>query len=286
VVLGVFPNLKKEKVMAVLEELLLFCREEGIGTVLPDEIAAEKGCPGFSPERPDSMKKITAGISLGGDGTLLHMVRYTAPFDIPVCGVNAGRKGFLSEIEPVNMKAGLKKIAQGDYTVEERSMLRARVMRAGRVKAEGSALNDVVIGKGAHTKLSRLSVDINNSRKPSYYSADGLVFATATGSTAYSLSAGGPVVHPSLPVIIITPICPHGLFKRPLVIPADSEITVRPAPPFSEAHVAGDGVVLSDLAPEETVKIQTSDLKSKFIKFDRTSYYDTWQERLRKGEDV
>jgi NAD+ kinase len=165
-------------------------------------------------------------------------------------------------------------------------MLRATVWRDGQLLADAAALNDIVIGKGVQTKLIRLSVNINGSLKDSYYSADGIVFATATGSTAYSLSAGGPIVHPSLPVIIITPVSPHALSTRPLVVPASSEIIVKPASPYNEITLANDGATLTAILPGDVVKVENSRYKSKFIRFDRVSYYDTWQERLQKGETI
>ena len=284
--LGIFPNFEKEKVSAVIDELLTLCKEEDIEAFLPKEIAMQKNCRSFDFEDADSMKYLDVAVSLGGDGTFLHMAQYVAGIGIPVCGINMGRKGFLTEIEVPNMKEVLGKIKTGQYEVEKRSMLQSALWRDGKKMHEATALNDVVLVKGSQMRLIRLSVNINSSKCDSYYSVDGLVFATATGSTAYSLSAGGPIVHPSLPVTIITPICPHALSTRPLIVPADSEIIIKPLKPYGEMILANDGITLAEIHPEDIIKIKISEQKSKFIKFDNATYYDTWQQRLQKGETI
>lgn len=275
--LGIFPNGEKQKAMSVLEKLLAFCKERDIQTVLFDD-----GKDALNTNISD----IDAAISIGGDGTFLHMAQSVAGYGIPVCGINVGRKGFLTEIEILNIRSAVTKIAAGKYTIEERTMLEASVWRGERMLVSGTALNDSVISKDGHNNLVRLSLNINSSKKDSYYSADGIVFATATGSTAYSLSAGGPIVDPTLPVVIITPICPHSLYTRPLIIPDTGEIVIRPCTPYNKMIISNDGKALSEICPGDIVKIKTSTLKSKFIKFGKASYYDTWQQRLQKGETI
>ncbi len=285
VTFGVFPNMEKEKVRDILDELLAFCKEQGIVTMLPVELAHSKGCPGFDINYPESMQQIDIGISLGGDGTFLRMTKYTAQLGIPVCGINVGRKGFLTEIEIPQMKKELKKIYNMHYDIEERCMLHFTIMRNRSLVTQGSALNDVVLSKGNQARLVRLSLSIDGSKRDSSYSADGLVFATATGSTAYSLSAGGPIVHPLLNVTVITPVCPHALHTRPLVVPGKDEITLKAQPPYSEIQLAADGVIAAQILPGDVVRIKHSQLKSKFIKLADSCYYDTWQQRLQKGEE-
>lgn len=281
---GIFPNLEKNKVLSVLDDVIDFCKNAGVGVFLPEEIAKSKNCLAFSPNDLSSMKQMDVGISLGGDGTFLHMTQHTALLDIPVCGINIGRKGFLTEIEVPNLKKALLQICQKEYNIEKRHMLKSTVFKEGKVIAEANSLNDIVISRGVQNKLIRLAVTIDNSKDGSYYSADGLIFSTATGSTAYSLSAGGPIVYPTLPVAVITPVCPHALSTRPLVIPMESEIVVKVLPPYSEILLSNDGIILASISCDDVIKIKSSDLVSKFIKFENYSYYDTWQQRLQKGE--
>ncbi len=284
---GVFPNMEKEKVREVLDDLLFFCRERDIKVMLPATLAfSHEDCPRFDIDTPESMKEISVGISLGGDGTFLRMAKYTSALGIPVCGINVGRKGFLTEIEIPQMQKELLKIYNMQYDIEERCMLHSTVMRNGCLASEAQALNDVVLSKGNQARLVRLSVSIDNGRRDSYYSADGLVFSTATGSTAYSLSAGGPIVHPSLSVTVITPVCPHALHTRPLVVPGRDEITIQVQPPYSEIQLAADGVIVAHILPGDVVRVTHSELKCRFIKLADSSYYDTWQQRLQKGEEI
>ena len=276
--LGIFPNREKQKAMSILENLLDFCKENDVQTLVFNDTKDVKNT--------DDIKSIDVAISIGGDGTFLHMAQSVAGYGIPVCGINVGRKGFLTEIEIPNMKNAVSKIVSGKYAIEERTMLESSVWRGERCMVSGTALNDSVISKANNNNLVRLSVNINSSKQESYYSADGIVFATATGSTAYSLSAGGPIVDPSLPVMIITPICPHSLYTRPLIIPDTGEIVIKPCAPYNEMIISNDGKVLSEICPDDMVKIKTSTMKSKFIKLDKASYYDTWQQRLQKGETI
>jgi NAD+ kinase len=183
------------------------------------------------------------------------------------------------------MLDGLRAIAEGRYEIEERHMLCSAIWREGVEVAKGFALNDAVVGKNGGTRLISLSLKINNSEKDSRYWADGLIFSTATGSTAYSLSAGGPIVHPSLPVTIITPVCPHALDSRPLVIPGASVIEVRSRPQGGEITLANDGVPLGAVLQGDVVRISGHARKARFIKLPgKPSYYDSWQERLRRGD--
>lgn len=281
---GIFPNLEKKKVLAVLDELIDFCHKSGIEVFLPEEIASDKRCSAFSENNLSSMTKMDVGISLGGDGTFLHMTQYTALLDIPVCGINVGRKGFLTEIEIPFLQKALRQIVDDNYKIEQRHMLQSTVYRKDQVIAQANALNDIVVSKGIQNKLIRLSVNIDNSVDGSFYSVDGLIFATATGSTAYSLSAGGPIVYPTLPVTVITPACPHALSTRPLVAPMESEIVIKVLRPYSEVFLSNDGINLTAILPSDVIKIKRSDLVSKFIKFANYSYYDTWQQKLQKGE--
>ncbi len=283
--LGLFPNFNKKPALAAVDDILQFCQDREVSVMLPDKIASGYGVQGFDFNDIESMQGMDVGISLGGDGTFLHMAKYASLLNVPVCGINLGRKGFLTEIELFNMYRDLEKICHSEYTIEKRVMISCQLWRQGKLILQESALNDIALTTASQTRLVRLSLNINDSSLDSHYSADGIIFATSTGSTAYSLSAGGPIVHPLLSVIIITPICSHSLSTRPLVVPFDSKIKVKPKSPYNKLILASDGVNLLDVLPDDTVIIESSKEKSQFIKLDNSSYYDTWQQRLQKGEN-
>lgn len=282
--LGIFPNMKKENVKNSLPKVLELCDKAGIEAVLPQRLAYATR-PGYDVCDRTSLKQMDMAVSLGGDGTLLQMTRFLAPLKIPVFGVNFGKLGFLAEIELKDLPEALPKLTSGEYVLEERSLLQACVWRDGKVLVDAHALNDMVVAKGHFSKLAHLSLKVNGKRSGNY-AADGLIVATATGSTAYSLSAGGPLVHPSLDVTIITPICAHALYTRPLLIPMDKVIELNAVPPYEELLLSADGEIIAAIAENDTVRIAKSPNKVTFIRLNGRSYYETWQEKLIRNTEM
>ena len=245
--LGVFPNLPKEKVRALLPKLVEFCRAEEIPVVFPREIAESFGVPGYDQEDPGSLAQLSMALTLGGDGTILRAARYVTQLNIPLLGVNMGKLGFLTEVAAPDLYPALLKIKRGEYILEKRNMLQLTVWQGEKMTRKAHALNDMVLESSDRSRLTRMSLKINGEPTANAPS-DGLIIATATGSTAYSLSAGGPVVHPSLKASIITPICPHALHARPLVIPMEHPIEITPRPPYETILISADGMTVSHLA--------------------------------------
>ncbi len=285
-VLGIFPNLEKSSVLNVLRHVVDFCRNNNIEPILPYGIAEEYACKGYSPEDFSSMQCFTAAMSLGGDGTLLRMTRYAASLNIPVFGINFGKLGFLTEVEFPQMEAAILKVRDGDFWVEERSMLQAIVYDKNQHEVLcAHALNDFVLTKGHFSRLARLDVRIAG-QKSVVYPSDGVIVATATGSTAYSLAAGGPIVYPGLDVSILTPICAHSLETRPLIIPMSDQIEISVMPPCDEWYLSADGINIKRITEKEKVVIQKSPLSVQFLHIYPSTYYETWQEKLRRGEET
>ena len=285
-VLGIFPNLEKCSVLNVLRHVVDFCRNNNIEPILPYGIAEEYACKGYSPEDFSSMQCFTAAMSLGGDGTLLRMTRYAASLNIPVFGINFGKLGFLTEVEFPQMEAAILKVRDGDFWVEERSMLQAIVYDKNQHEVLcAHALNDFVLTKGHFSRLARLDVRIAG-QKSVVYPSDGVIVATATGSTAYSLAAGGPIVYPGLDVSILTPICAHSLETRPLIIPMSDQIEISVMPPCDEWYLSADGINIKRITEKEKVVIQKSPLSVQFLHIYPSTYYETWQEKLRRGEET
>ena len=264
--------------------MLDLCDKAEIEAVLPQRLDYQDR-PSYDVCDRASLKQMHMAVSLGGDGTLLQMTRFLAPLKIPVFGVNFGKLGFLAEIELKELPEALSKLTAGEYVLEERSQLQACVWRDGKVLIDAHALNDMVVAKGHFSKLAHLSLKVNGKRSGNY-AADGIIMATATGSTAYSLSAGGPLVHPSLDVTIITPICAHALYTRPLLIPMDRVIELNAIPPYEELLLSADGEIVASIAENDTVRIAKSPDKVTFIRLNGRSYYETWQEKLIRNTEM
>ncbi|WP_293729064.1 NAD(+)/NADH kinase [uncultured Phascolarctobacterium sp.] len=280
--LGIFPNLSKENVRIALPEFITLCRDWGLEPLLPDAAARQYGCEGYDTAKQDTLKTLDAAVSLGGDGTLLQMARYVVPAEVPAFGINFGKLGFLAEIDLQGMGKAISKLVQGNYSIEKRKMLQASVWRGGRVIAASHALNDLVLAKGMFSKLAHLTLFING--KPSgRYAADGLIVSTATGSTAYSLSAGGPLVMPELDVSVITPVCAHSLTARALVIPLSERIELKAVPGSEEMMLACDGVNVSEVDCDTCVRIEKSPYTMKLIRLTSRDYYQTWQQKLMRN---
>ena len=219
-------------------------------------------------------------IVLGGDGTILQVATACAKNSIPVIGINLGRVGFITEIEVDNMKKAVDAILNDEYSIENRMLLKVKIMR-GDKQIESHALNDVVVSKGGRAKLIHTNM-FSDDEMVADYIADGLIIATPTGSTGYSISAGGPVVDPSMQLFVATPICPHMLSARSAVLGADKEITVRLDSDYrgNEAEVCCDGDIVAPINSGDTVKITKSKYEFKMIKIGGYSFYDTLIRKL------
>ena len=226
---------------------------------------------------------VDAMLTLGGDGTLLRAARIDEEHPVPILGINLGRLGFLTCCPAEMMEDALRRFASGDYVVESRMTLDARVRDIeGTERAHWRALNDVVLHKGGFARVVTMRVEANGEAV-ARYSADGVVLATPTGSTAYNLSAGGPVVFPTLETILLTPVSAHTLALRPLVLPPTAEITVRAEDGPEELLVTVDGQVGATFAIGETLVVRRSAHSVPIIRFGGGSFFATMREKLHWG---
>ena len=280
--LGIFPNLSKEKVCIALPEFVELCKDWRLIPVLPESVAEQYECEAYCESDPQSLQRLDFAVSLGGDGTLLQMARYLAPLGVPAFGINFGKLGFLAEIDLRGMYKAISRLSQGNYTIEMRSMLLASVLRDGEVIAQAHALNDHVLAKGMFSKLAHMMLFING-KLSGKYAADGLIIATATGSTAYSLSAGGPLVMPELDVSVITPVCAHSLANRALIIPMTEKIELKPVPGSEEMLLSADGENVIEVPNDTMVHIEKCPYDMKLVRLTSRDYYQTWQQKLMRN---
>lgn len=221
---------------------------------------------------------------LGGDGTLLAASRMAAPHGQPMLSVHLGGFGFLAECEPDGARDGLERVLAGEYRIVERMMLQAVIRGPSGAVQTFLALNDAVVARGALSRLLHLRAEVDGEFVAAY-AADGLIVSTPTGSTAYSLAAGGPLVAPSLDVFLLTPICSHGLSVRPLVLPAASQVQISVENAAnSEAVATFDGQMAVPLAPHEVVIVSASPYRARLIQLGQTSFYRKLREKLGWGE--
>ncbi|MEE1125532.1 MAG: NAD(+)/NADH kinase [Acutalibacteraceae bacterium] len=219
-------------------------------------------------------------ITIGGDGTIIHMARYAAEYNKPLLGINFGRVGFVATMEPDELDK-LSHLLTGDYFCENRMLLKVTVEN-GNTKNELYAINDAVIARGSLSRMMDLSVSVND-KKTCDYRADGLIFSTPTGSTAYSLSAGGPVICPDIECILLTPICPHSLFSRSVIFRSSDRLTVNTATgnnPASEAYLTVDGQHFLPLDDNTSVTIEKYEKSFTLISMDEKNFYTVLNNKL------
>ena len=277
--IAVFPNVEKPEAPMVLERIVRFFEGRDVRLMLSEKDAAffhreDFGVPSID-EEPTDM-----AISIGGDGTLLGICRRVYGRDVPVCGVNIGTFGFLADIEISELEGKLSKILSGGYHLEERMIIAGFVgSGTGKERFLGRALNDIVVTKGGAARMLRLGLTVDGCRVMDY-SADGLIVSTATGSTAYSLSAGGPLINPKVKGLLLTPICPHTFNARPMVMDENDEIKIGVNAFHRDIIVTFDGQESFKLLPGDDVTVRRAEKPAKIVKFSDKNYYQTIRTKL------
>lgn len=217
---------------------------------------------------------------LGGDGTLLSAVRWIGDQDIPILGIKFGQVGFLAEIAEEDLYPAAEEVLKGDFILRRRMRLVVKVIRGQKTRARETVLNDVVINRGALARLAHIETRIDDHYLTTY-SADGLIVATPTGSTAYSLAAGGPVIHPAVPAIILTPICPFTLTNRPLIVPQSANIKIKLAKGSSDIVLTFDGQKGLELNDRDEIHIKKGPHPVHLITLPERQYFDILKNKLK-----
>jgi NAD+ kinase len=236
---------------------------------------------GFPRSEISSLSEII--IVLGGDGTMLSTCRLVADKGVPVLGINIGGLGFITEVQLDKLYETMEKVLSGECPIEERLMLTAQVRRLGELIAEYIVLNEVVINKAALARIIDLETYVNQNYVTTF-KADGLIISTPTGSTAYSLSAGGPILYPTLDNIIITPICPHTLTNRAMVLPGDSIIKVILRSPTERVYLTMDGQVGFSVMQNDVIEVSKAPFKTRLLIPCDRDYFQILRTKLKWGE--
>jgi NAD+ kinase len=280
---GLSLNTEKERVQTIAKEIINWLESRNCRVYLSDKSAKflhmeERG---LGPE--EFAQTIECLIVLGGDGTLLSRSRKVAPYNVPIFGVNLGTLGFLTEVEVGDLEPSLNKLINGQYTIEDRMMLEADVIRNNEKVEVYYGLNDIVITKGALARLINVATYVDNEFVNAF-PADGLIVASPTGSTAYSLSAGGPLVVPNLDLMVITPICPHTLYARPMVIAPNSEVKIVMLNNTGEVSLTIDGQHGYRLQSGDEIIVKKAPFSTKLLKLNDRSFFQVMESKLKEGE--
>ncbi len=280
---GVVGKKRIDLVVRTAEQLVEWLRARKVECLVEEDLAVCSGllvgCP-----REELPLKVDLLVVLGGDGTLLSAARLLAGSQVPLLGVNAGGLGFLTEVALEEMFQVLERVLEGQTTITQRSLLEAEVWREGKKVACQRVLNDVVVNKGVLARIIDLETYIDENYLTTF-KADGLIISSPAGSTAYNLSAGGPIVHPALGCIILTPICPHTLTNRPIILPEDRTIRVFLGSVHgAEVYLTFDGQVGYRVVEGDVLEVRTSPHRLSLIKSPHRSFYEVLRSKLRWGE--
>lgn len=270
---------------SALEAILEFLNDQGCDVVIEQDTARNMGIAGYPVLSVAQIgSQCDLGLVVGGDGTMLGIGRQLAPFGVPLIGVNQGRLGFITDIPYGSFVENLEQMLRGEYVEDHRGLISARVMRDGHCVYKAMAMNDVVVNRGATSGMVELRVEVDGHFVANQR-ADGLIIATPTGSTAYALSSGGPLLHPSIPGWVMVPIAPHTLSNRPIVLANTSHIAIELVA-GRDASASFDQQSLASLMHGDRIEVVRSDHHVRFLHPRGWSYFDTLREKLHWNEGV
>ncbi len=285
---AIWGNTEKPKFWETLPNILKWAKNLGITPYLTTRIEKQFKHTGYPIiTSADDFNNMDFILTIGGDGTILSTARAIANRNIPILGIHLGDLGFMAKVTLSDLYIKLDQVAAGNFFISDHMVLEAEMSANGKT-IKSHALNDVVVNNGKTHRMVTCMLEANN-KFIGKYKADGIIVSTPTGSTAYSLSAGGPIVEPSVKSIIITPICPHSLTSRPLVVPDSSEIKITfPVDPAEDIGVTLDGQVFHNFNYDAVIKMRKANYTIKFIDFTDSSYYGTLRNKMgwgKRGEE-
>lgn len=284
---GVLVKPNQPEALETICRLASWCASKGITVVggprlERERVALESGCAVEAVPHSELVRGVDLIVVLGGDGTMIGAARMVGDSGTPVLGVNFGTLGYLAEFTVEDMTGALEAVMAGDYTLDRRLMLSATVTRGEEQLMHDRVLNDVVISKSALARIVEIEAWVDR-KFVNRFRADGLIVSTPTGSTAYNLSAGGPIIYPSMSAVVVTPICPHTLSNRPLVVPDDADFELVLKTPREEVALTLDGQVGMPLEYEDRVSVRKSTTTFNLIQAHTRNYFDVLRNKLKWG---
>ena len=277
----IYPNMRKDGARAVLPDVCARLHRQGVRLMLPVQMRnVPLDLSGVDYMEPDAAIRLAdLAVVLGGDGTMLRLARVAALHEVPMLGINVGHVGFMTELEPSEL-GEMEKLFTDEYSIDSRMMLQVSVIRDRRVVYENDALNDVVVTKGTAFRVVSVSI-LADDKEVTRFNGDGVIVATPTGSTAYGLSAGGPVIEPSAENTAVIPICAHALTAKSFVFAPERRITLAAAcEGGSEVFISTDGGQSFAVRPDDRVVITRSPLRTRLVRLKGLSFYQILQQKL------
>ncbi len=279
--IGVIPNWHKKNSGLVVDKITRFFNQRQIELRVADKKSADFYSDlSLAKQLKDWHGNLDLIIVVGGDGTILRVARDLACWNLPVLGINLGQKGFLAEIEVEQMERFLQYISNNQFSYQERMMMETSLLRGDRELGKYMALNDIVVSRGPFSRIIKVETYVNEDFMESY-SGDGVIVATPTGSTGYSLSAGGPIVNPTMDLFVITPVCPHSLYNRSVIVNGADTMKLRIDSRQVQVVLTVDGQVRFALEDEDKIIVKRSDQKIKMVCFHDYSFYRMLHQKLK-----
>lgn len=269
--IALFPRMDTESSKKLANDVVQFLSERGVMVVMDDESAAAFDLPPISSVNFNEVQFL---ISMGGDGTILRLLQRYQKFDTPIIGINVGHLGFMADIPASDIYPSLTDLLEGSYKIENRLIL------SGNIKGNtGFAINDVVIHRSSNPNLVELAIKVDGGHINTF-EADGIIVATPNGSTAYSLAAGGPILTPGLDAVVLTPICPHTISNRPIVLSPNYEIEIQYLSAYDPVEVVLDGINHGQMKTGDILKIKKHEKNFRIVSLSRHDYFATLRSKL------
>lgn len=279
----VIPNILKSESYQLTCDIVEWLSNHHYEVFVTEDVGNLYGLESYNTDKKEALRKAECAIVLGGDGTILSVARETASYNLPILGVNLGRLGFLAEVDPQDILKTLEEVGAGKHFTESRMMLQTKIIEDGKVINLGLALNDIVATRGAISRMVGYSVYVNDELVNTFY-ADGIIVSTPTGSTAYNLSAGGPILGPCNEMIVITPICPHSLTARSIVISSQDMVRINFGHNLKsidkDLQVTIDGQHAVPITNETEIFIEKATEYTRLIKLNSIDFYTLLRKKL------
>lgn len=282
--IGLAINRGKPKALIVARQLIPQLESKGIQVWIEHRVAKHLGREDLVLAYDEFPAKVDILFVFGGDGSILGIARDFAKHNIPILGVNLGHLGFLSEAEPDDLPEVIEAILQEQYKTENRMMLEAELYRDGKLIESWTALNDIGIAKGSYSRMITCKVYLHHKLLNTFF-GDGLIVSSPTGSTAYSMSAGGPIVAPNMSALLLTPVCPHSLTARPIILSSEEEITIEVSATHQEIGLSIDGQIGVQLDIFDQLRIRKSPFTTTLVKWKDRTFFDIIRDKFHQGAE-